>query len=70
MSISPWAIGVTDTYNPDTGIGMVFNGKLHTLPRMAVDGMMSSASQISCVGVAMVQCRHCAPLKYVEHIIF
>ena len=29
-------ISITDTYNPDTGVGTVFNGKLRTIRRLAL----------------------------------
>ena len=41
----------TDTYDPDTGVGTVFNGKLRTIqtrnPKTGRGGMTSSASSVS-----------------------
>ena len=36
-AISWVAISITDTYNPDTDVRMVFNGKVHTIRRLAVE---------------------------------
>ena len=49
--VSSVAISITDTYNPDTSVRPVLNGKLRTMRRRAMGGMMSSASQIACMGI-------------------
>ena len=55
MYISSMGVRITDIHIPYAGVGTVFNGKLRTLRWMAVGGMTSSASQISCLGIAMTQ---------------
>ena len=55
VSFSSKAISIADTYNPDAGVTLVFNGILRTIKRMAVGGMSPSASQTSYVGIAMAQ---------------
>ena len=60
------AINITDTCNPDTGVRTVFTGRLLTIRRIAVGRMTSSASEASCVGIAMAQ----DFFKNVEHITF
>ena len=38
MSISSMVISITDTYNPDAGVGTAFNDKLRTIRRLAMTG--------------------------------